>query len=117
MPSPITPRRCNDQIAQLGQLIKELIPDVRVIRQGEDAGRRNYRVSFAKIRKHLGFTPRHTVADGVLEIKWAIEAGRIRDYREARYSNYKTLSEESNAVLIRHTHMTPLYACGLEEME
>jgi len=104
----------NYQIAQLGDLIKELIPDVEVIRQGEDADRRNYRVSFEKIRKHLGFTPRRTVADGVLEIKSAIEAGRIRDYRDARYSNYKTLSEESNAVLIRRTHITPLYSGSLE---
>jgi len=107
----------NYQITQLGNLIKELIPDVEVIHQGEDADRRNYRVSFAKIRKYLGFSPRHTVADGILEIKSAIEAGRIRDYRDARYSNYKTLSEESSAVLIRRTHMTPLYAGGLEEME
>jgi nucleoside-diphosphate-sugar epimerase len=104
----------NYQIAQLGDLIKKLIPDVEVIRQGEDTDRRNYRVSFAKIRKHLGFTPRYTVADGILEIKAAIEAGRIRDYRDARYSNYKTLSNEDNITLIRRTRMTSLYAFGLE---
>ena len=77
--------------------------------------RRNYRVSFAKIRKYLGFTPRYTVADGVLEIKATIEDGRIRDYRDAHYSNYKTLSDEGNAHLIRRTRMTLLYAGGLEE--
>ena len=71
---------------------------------------RNYRVSFAKIRKHLGFTPRRTVPDGILEIKAAIEDGRIPDYRDARYSNYKTLSEEGNTHLIRHTRMSSLYA-------
>lgn len=79
--------------------------------------KRNYRVSFSKIQKHLGFTPRRTVADGILEIKAAIEDGRIRDYRDAHYSNYKTLSEEGNAALIRHTRMTPLYAGGLEEVQ
>ncbi|HEC35625.1 MAG TPA: NAD-dependent epimerase/dehydratase family protein [Anaerolineae bacterium] len=100
----------NYQIAQLGDLIKQLIPDVQVIHQDEDTDRRNYRVSFAKIRKHLGFTPRHTVAEGILEIKAAIEDGRIPDYRDARYSNYKTLSEEDNIHLIRHTQLTPLYA-------
>jgi nucleoside-diphosphate-sugar epimerase len=104
----------NYQIAQLGDLIKKLIPDVEVIRQGDDTDRRNYRVSFAKIRRHLGFTPRYTVADGILEIKAAIEAGRIRDYRDARYSNYKTLSNEDNITLIRRTRMTSLYAFGLE---
>jgi nucleoside-diphosphate-sugar epimerase len=105
----------NYQIDQLGDLIKGLITEVEVIRQGEDADRRNYRVSFAKIREHLGFTPRHTVVDGVLEIKAAIEDGRIRDYRDARYSNYKTLSNEGNITLIRRTQITSLYAYSLEE--
>jgi len=108
----------NYQIAQLGDLIKELIPDVQVIHQGEDVDRRNYRVSFARIRKRLGFTPRRSVTEGILEIKAAIEAGRIRDYRDVRYSNYKTLCEacpepsrrEDNIHLIRHTRMSPLYA-------
>ena len=104
---------CDDQnyrIVQLGDLIKELIPDVQVIHQGEDVDKRNYRVSFAKIHKHLGFSPRRTVAEGILEIKAAIEDGRITDYRDACYSNYKTLSEENNVHLIRQTRMTPLYA-------
>lgn len=107
----------NYRIAQLGDLIQELIPDVQVIHQGEDVDGRNYRVSFAKIRKLLGFTPRRTVADGILEIKAAIEDGRIRDYGDTHYSNYKTLSEEGNAALIRHTRMTPLYAGGFQEVE
>lgn len=104
----------NYQIAQLGQLIKELFPDVEVVYQGEDRDKRNYRVSFARIRKHLGFVPRRTVVDGILEIAAAIEDGRIQDYRDARYSNYKTLSEENNAILIRRTRITPLYAGSVE---
>lgn len=106
----------NYQIAQIGDLIKELIPDVEVVYQSGDVDRRNYYVSFSKIRNHLGFIPRRTVADGILEIKAAIEDGRIRDYRDARYSNYKTLSEGINATLIRRTCLTPLYAGGLEEV-
>ncbi len=100
----------NYRIAEIGDIIQRLMPDVEVVYQGEDMDRRNYRVSFAKIRRHLNFTPRHTVADGILEIKAAIEEGRIKDYREARYSNYKTLSEEHNSTLIRCTSLTLLYA-------
>ncbi len=107
----------NYQIKQLGTLIKEVIPDVEIVHQGEDTDRRNYRVSFAKIRRRLGFVPQHTVREGILEIKEAIESGRIRNYREARYSNYRTLSEEGNATLIRRTRMTSLYAAGLEPIE
>ena len=91
---------------------------MQVIHQGEDVDKRNYRVSFAKIHKHLGFTPRRTVADGILEIKAAIEDGRIADYRDARYSNYKTLCEacpeqsrrKDNVHLIRQTRLSPLYS-------
>jgi hypothetical protein len=49
--------------------------------------------------------------------KAAIETGRIRHYRDAHYSNYKALSEESNAAFIRHTRMTSLYAGSLQEAE
>jgi nucleoside-diphosphate-sugar epimerase len=105
----------NYQITQLGDLVKELIPDVQVVHKGEDADRRNYRVSFGKMQQHLGFTPRRTVAEGILEIKAAIESGRIPDYRDARYSNHKTLSEEGDATPIRRTSMSPLYTSGLEE--
>lgn len=105
----------NYQIAQLADLIKALIPDVQVMRAGEDVDKRNYRVSFAKIRNHLGFTPRHTVADGILEIKAAIEDGRIRDYRDSRYSNFEMLSGENGSALIRSARMTPLYAGGLDD--
>ncbi len=106
----------NYQIAQLGDIIKELLPEVEVVHQGEDVDKRNYRISFAKIRKYLGFVPRRTVADGILEIKTAIEDGRIQDYRDPRYSNYKTLSE-GNADLIRPRRITPLYASDLKEAD
>ncbi len=107
----------NYRIAQLGEIIQALIPDVEVIYQGEDVDRRNYRVSFARIRKQLGFVPRRTVADGILEIRAAIEEGRIQDYRDPRYSNYKTLSEEGNTTVIRRRRITPLYGGGLEEID
>lgn len=102
-------------IAELGQLIKELMPEVQVEHRGEDVDCRNYRVSFAKIRRCLDFTPRYTVADGVLEIAAAIQQGIIADYRDARYSNYKTLSEDGNDHFIRSTRMTPLYSGSLED--
>jgi len=101
----------NYRIVEVGELIKKLLPDATVEQHGDDTDRRNYRVSFAKIRRTLGFTPRYTVVDGVLEIKAAIDQGRIADYRSGTYSNYKTLSD-GNSQLIHYTQMTPLYAEG-----
>ena len=65
---------------------------------------------FAKFREFLGFTPQHTISDGILEIKAAIEDGTIKDFREIQYSNYKTLSDENHAHLIHRTQLSPLYA-------
>ncbi len=106
----------NHRIAELGEIIAGLVPGVEIVRQGEDADLRNYRVSFARIRTRLGFVPRHTVAEGILEIAAAVRDGRIADYREARYSNYRTLSEGNGELLIRRTQMTPLYADSLEPL-
>jgi hypothetical protein len=61
---------------------------------GSDADQRNYRVNFAKIHKALGFVPQWTVEQGVRQVIGAIESGRVEDYRDARYSNVKFLSEE-----------------------
>jgi nucleoside-diphosphate-sugar epimerase len=107
----------NYRIAQLGDLITHLMPDVQVVQKTEDTDARNYRVSFAKIRHHLDFTPHCTVEDGILEIKAAIERGDLPDYRDVRYSNYRTLAEQGNMPLIRQTRITPLYADDLEVVE
>ena len=106
----------NYRIAQLGDIVEELFPDVDVVHTNEDVDLRDYHVSFAKIRKLLGFAPRHTVRDGILEIKEAIEDGRIGDYRDQCYSNYKTLRDENNGGLIRHTRMNVLYAGRLDDL-
>lgn len=106
----------NYQIYRIGETIKQLMPEVQIVHKGDDVDWRNYHVSFAKIRKHLGFVPQRTVAEGILEIRAAIEQGHIEDYRDARYSNYKTLSEEGPNTTLVHTHtMSSIFTAGLEE--
>jgi len=58
-------------------------------------------VSFAKLVKTLGFTPRRTVEEGVRQVIEAIETGRVKDYRDAKYSNVKFLGDEGASRLIR----------------
>ena len=99
----------NYQIGQIGEIIRDLIPDVKVIYKTEDVDKRNYKVSFVKIRKCLGFSPRYRLTDGIMEIKAALEQGHIRNYRNSKYSNYRTLSEEADSLLVRETYMKPLY--------
>ena len=82
----------NYTINQIGDLIQTLIPESRVIQQGSDVDRRNYRVSFEKISRILRFQPAWTIEQGVREIQTALENGAIADYYDPYFNNYKYLS-------------------------
>lgn len=84
--------RLNFTLAQIAQKIHAQIPETRV-EYVENADRRNYRVSFRKIRDCLGFTAQHSVEDGISEIKKAFELGEIRNYRHPFYSNVSYLKQ------------------------
>ena len=48
---------------------------------------RDYRVSFEKIQRELGFQITRTVDDGIKEIINAISQGVITDVEDPRYTN------------------------------
>jgi nucleoside-diphosphate-sugar epimerase len=48
---------------------------------------RDIRVSFAKIRKKLGYKPRLTVEQGICEVRDAIVNGLIKEPMDSRYRN------------------------------
>ena len=91
----------NFTVGQIGEAIATLIPDARVVYQPAAAEEANYRVSFAKIRDTLGFTPRNSLVDGILEIKSALESGTVADYHEDRYSNHKSLTVGDGVAMLQ----------------
>jgi nucleoside-diphosphate-sugar epimerase len=91
----------NFTIQEVGELIHSLVPTARLVNLGPDTDRRNYRVAFAKIRAALGFTPEWTIDAGVRQVLRAIEGGHVKDYRDAKYSNVKHLTDESTPRLLR----------------
>jgi nucleoside-diphosphate-sugar epimerase len=52
---------------------------------------RNYRVSFSKVRNKLGFTPDHTVHDGISELIKALQMGFYSDSIQSKnkYGNFE----------------------------
>lgn len=64
----------NYQISDLGKLIAEKIGGIDIEYPPSDADRRNYRVSFEKLKKTLNFTPANDAAYGVKEIIEQIRA-------------------------------------------
>jgi len=55
--------------------------------------KRNYHVQFTKIRETLGFTPTHTLAESIFEMKEALDSGEVLDYQDRRYNNHQFLSQ------------------------
>ena len=82
--------RLNFTLGQVAGRIREHFPETR-IQEVDNNDRRNYRVSFAKIRSQLGFECGLTLDDGILEIAQAFDRHLIEDYQEAFYSNVKFL--------------------------
>lgn len=82
----------NYQIKHLGDMIKENIPETVVeitdkeIIQGQ-GDKRDYIVSFDKIKQILNYSVNKKIKDAILEIKWAIETGKISDAKDKRYYN------------------------------
>lgn len=92
----------NYPIWKIGELIRSYVPDVNVVNRGDETDPNNYRVSFNKLRKVLGFTPIWTVEKGIEQVIEAIQTGQVRDYREPQYSNIKFLTLEGITRLDRH---------------
>jgi nucleoside-diphosphate-sugar epimerase len=82
--------RMNYTLAQVGQQILAAFPATQ-IEQIENADRRNYRVSFGKIRNQVGFRCRISLEEGIREIWKAFEEKLIIDYTDAKYYNQKFL--------------------------
>jgi nucleoside-diphosphate-sugar epimerase len=85
----------NYQIADLGPIIREMVPTAHVVTQPQEDNR-NYRVRFDRIHEMLGFQPQYTVHDGVQEVVDAFATGKITNYRDPRYSNFGYLKQNND---------------------
>jgi hypothetical protein len=59
--------------------------DVTYVSRNEDP--RDYKVSFEKVRRQLGFEPRMSVRDGIREVIEGLEVGRFGDPYDGAWSN------------------------------
>ena len=85
--------RMNVSLAQLAEKIKHQLPQTHV-EHVNNSDRRNYRVSFRKIRDQVGFTAQRTIENGIVEIMEAFRSGQISNYRDLSYSNLAFLKEK-----------------------
>jgi len=81
--------RLNYTLSQVAMKISAVFPDTRV-QHVENSDRRDYRVSFKKIRQ-LGFQCRYDLDYGIREIKEAFDQKLVVDYKDVRYNNLSVL--------------------------
>jgi nucleoside-diphosphate-sugar epimerase len=83
----------NLKIREIAELVKKEVGDgVRIVTSPTD-DLRSYHVSSAKIKRELGWEPRHTVPDAVRELIAAFRAGRVpNSLSDPRYFNIKTMN-------------------------
>jgi nucleoside-diphosphate-sugar epimerase len=84
--------RLNYTLTEIGETIRAFFPDAR-IESSDTNDRRNYRVSFEKIRGKLGFECTMTLEDGVREMKVALERKNGLDHASPLYHNQRYLQE------------------------
>lgn len=84
----------NVRIIDLAYQIRNHFPDL-VIEKTEmhfqDA--RNYRVTSKKVKDVLGFESKYSIDDGIEEVRYLVETGRIKNIDSSRYSNHEFLKE------------------------
>lgn len=82
----------NYKVKEIAQMVKKNIdPDLPVKTILTDDNR-SYHVSSKKINQELGFIPKHTIEEAILDLKDAFQDGRISDpLNNIRYYNIKTM--------------------------
>ncbi len=107
--------RLNYTLSDVAAHIQALFPDTRV-EHVDNADKRNYRVSFDKIQKQVGFLCAQTVPDGILELKQAFERGEITDpsslfFHNQRYLQTNGIPRNANEM---DSHVMAAFAARLE---
>jgi nucleoside-diphosphate-sugar epimerase len=86
-------RRLNMTILQVAEAVKAVAGrhrDVSISVDTDQGDRRNYAVSFEKIRTQLGFEAKTLMDVGIQEMVNNFLAGRYKDFRDPVYSNLAT---------------------------
>lgn len=70
----------------LVDFIEKRIKNIKIVKKGGEADNRDYKVSFEKIKKKLGFTPKKRVEDGIKELIWAMKNNIFSNPYDEKYS-------------------------------
>lgn len=82
----------NYKVKDIAEMVKKVIGEQIPIKVTPTSDNRSYRVSSKKLREELGFVPKHTIEEAILDLKRAFENGKISDpMNNIKYYNIKTM--------------------------
>ncbi|HEU0120895.1 MAG TPA: SDR family oxidoreductase [Bryobacteraceae bacterium] len=87
--------RLNHTLSEIAGKIRHAFPETHV-EHVENSDRRNYRVSFDKIRTRLGFECTLTVDEGIAEMKAAFQNHHVVDHTDVQYHNQRFLGQNGS---------------------
>jgi nucleoside-diphosphate-sugar epimerase len=84
----------NFQIYQIAQMVRDVVPHTELEVVPDDPDKRSYNVSFDRIENELGFRVEKSPYEGIVEVKQALERGKVDDsIRTKTVHYYKYLLE------------------------
>ena len=86
----------NHQLIDVARTIRRVFPEVSVVYE-TNSDRRDYRVSFDKIRGVLGFECGTSLRQGILEVSQALGRGDVGDYTDPIYHNHRRVVSQTGA--------------------
>lgn len=87
----------NQTINTIAEIVRDNVqkPGVEIAREPTNDNR-SYRISSAKIKRDIGFTPKHGIAEAVSDLVDAFQAGKIpNSMSDPKYFNIKTMQSIS----------------------
>lgn len=91
----------NHTIDEIGELIRQAVPDAEVVRTEGDGNATDYRVTCARIRDAIGFEPEWSLRAGIEQVLSEVRDGTIPDWRDPKYNNARFLRDVAPDALVR----------------
>jgi nucleoside-diphosphate-sugar epimerase len=82
----------NYKIKDIAKVVQSVVGNHIPIKAVPTNDKRSYHVSSKKIREEIGFSPKHTIKEAIIDLKKAFEDGKIPNpLEEIRYYNIKAM--------------------------
>ena len=89
----------NYQIYQIAQMVRDVVPHTDLEVVPDDPDKRSYNVSFDRIEQELGFRVEKSAYEGIVEVKQALERGKVDDSVKTKTVQYYKYLLEAERLL------------------